>query len=262
MRDREIITSVHNPLVKQLHQLARSRQERYNQNKLILEGTHLLLEALQYGYPLEIVGADELWQKKHPDLWVRAHQQAQRLITFTPAIIAKIATSITPDGVIATAPLPEHNPEIKYFGLALWYIQDPGNLGTLIRTAVATGCEGLLLSDHCVDITNPKVIRASAGQWFRCAVQTSPNLGKTLAKYQQKGVQIVATSASAPVPYWEWDLRPPTIVLLGNEGSGLPGELLELADGVVQIPVLNGVESLNVAIAGALLCYEVLRQRQ
>ena len=144
--------------------------------------------------------------------------------------------------------------------LALETIQDPGNLGTMIRTAAAAGAAGLWVSSDSVDLDHPKVLRASAGQWFRLPMAVSSDL-KALAKdCQKQGMQVVATVPNANLTYWEFDLRQPSLILLGNEGAGLSADLVALADRQVKIPLSPGVESLNVAITAALILYEAQRQ--
>jgi len=255
------ITSVHNPLVKQLKLLGRSAKERQFTQSFLLEGTHLLTEALHCTYPLNLVGATAPWQAKHRELWHTVRSRGLPTITFSQSVLEAIATSVNPDGVVAVAARQEAGITLQNFGLALWHIQDPGNMGALIRTAVAVGIDGIILSAGTVDITNPKILRASAGQWFRCAMQSVANLQANLKHYQSQGWQIVATHSQAKHSLWQWNFLPPTILLLGNEGNGLTQELIDLADAVVSVPVADGVESLNVAIAGALVMYEVLRQR-
>jgi TrmH family RNA methyltransferase len=257
----EVITSLHNPLVKELKQLARSSKTRQDTNSLLLEGTHLLQEALAHRYPLSLVGTTEQWLTRHPDLYAIASQQVRRVIIFSESALAAIATSVNPDGVIALGTIHLQPPQINSIALALWHIQDPGNMGTLLRSAVAVGIEGILLSDNCVDITNPKILRASAGQWFRAPMEICPNLNDRLYHFQQQGFQIVATSAQAQLSYWEWNFTQPTILLLGNEGNGLPDSLSAISTTIVKIPTSPAVESLNVAIAGSLILYEIMRQR-
>lgn len=146
-------------------------------------------------------------------------------------------------------------------GVALETLQDPGNLGTVIRTAAAVGADRLWLSDDSVDLDNPKVLRASAGQWFRLPMTVSGSLPTDLKALQAQGMQIVATLPTAQLTYWQVDFTQPTIVLLGNEGAGLSAALVEIADVAVKIPLAAGVESLNVGIAAALILYEARRQQ-
>lgn len=258
-----MLTSVQNPLIKQLRKLHRAKDRR-DQQLFLLEGTHLLEEACAVNYPLATLCCTPEWQASHESLWQQASQKAQRTELVSPEVLKAIATTVEPDGVIVTAPRkPEQQqlPEITSLGLVLETIQDPGNLGTMIRAAAAAGAEGLWLSANSVDLDHPKVLRSTAGQWFRLPMAVSGDLKTVIADYQAQGMQVVATLPNAPLTYWEADLRPPTLILLGNEGAGLSESVAALADQQVKIPLSPGVESLNVAIAAALILYEAQRQR-
>lgn len=256
------LTSLQNPLVKQLRKLHRGK-ERREQQLFLLEGTHLVEEALSVGLSLVTVCHTLEWQARYPHLWQQAQQRAQRTEAVSPDVLEAIATTVHPDGVVATAERvvarsPEHPISL---GIALETVQDPGNLGTLIRTAAAAGVDGLWLSADSVDLDHPKVLRATAGQWFRLPMAVSTNLRSDIAACQASGVQVLATLPTAPLTYWEIDLKRPTLLLLGNEGAGLSPELAAMADTQIKIPLAAGVESLNVAIAAAVILYEAQRQR-
>lgn len=257
------ITSTQNPLVKSIKKLHNSKGRR-EQQLLLLEGTNLLAEACAVNYPLVTVCCTLEWQQSHPQLWENAVSRCQRVELVSPEVINAIATTVNPDGIVATAkrpPSPSSHQLPTSLGLALETVQDPGNLGTIIRTAAGAGADGLWLSSDSVDIDNPKVLRASAGQWFRLPVTVCPDLKELVCQCQNRGIQIVATLPTATLTYWELDWRVPTLILLGNEAAGLRTELTELADRKVKIPLWHGVESLNVAIAASLMLYEAQRQR-
>jgi TrmH family RNA methyltransferase len=246
--------------VRKLHQA----KERHRQALFLLEGTHLLQEACAVRYPLQMLCCTPDWQARHPQLWARACEQTAQVRLVTPAVLQGMATTVHPDGVLATVvrPQPVDVPDTRLtLGLGLERIQDPGNLGALIRTAAAAGSDGFWLSGDSVDVDHPKVLRASAGQWFRLPMTVVPDLAMALSQLGT-AVQIVATDPRAELDYWALDLRLPTLFLLGNEGAGLSPEMLALATQTVKIPLAAGVESLNVAIAGALLLYEAQRQRR
>jgi RNA methyltransferase, TrmH family len=261
-----MLTSLQNPLVKQLRKLHRTK-ERRSQQMFLLEGTHLIQEALATHYPLLTVCYTENWRSRHPQLWA-ALAAAERLELVSPEIIAAIATTDHPDGIVATAPHQSQSPPQQsqprqlQLGLALETLQDPGNLGTVIRTAAAAGAEGLWLSDDSVDLESPKVLRASAGQWFRLPMTVTTDLAQSIRTLQQQGVQVVTTVPTAETIYWDVDLTRPTLIVLGNEGAGLSEAIAALADVAVTIPLAPAVESLNVAIAAALMLYEAKRQRK
>ena len=257
-----MLTSLQNSLVKQIRKL-HSTKERHKQQLCLLEGTHLLQEACVMNYPLVTVCCTPEWQTAHPELWEEACSHSERVEIVSQEILAAIATTVQPDGVVATAQRLIHQTQVPFTGLvlALETIQDPGNLGTIIRTAAATGATGLWLSDDSVDVDSPKVLRASAGQWFRVATAVSEDLQATVKQSQQAGMQVVATLPTANLTYWDVDWRKPSLILLGNEGAGLSPDLASMADKQVKIPLSPGVESLNVAIAAALMMYEAQRQK-
>jgi RNA methyltransferase, TrmH family len=246
-----LLTSTKNPLVKQLRSLGESAKDRKEQGLFLVEGTHALIEAIATAYPLSIVCCTEKWIAVNPDLYelIELIDEIERLEIVSEEVLQAIATTKNPDGAIAAAFMPSREvAKITSLGLALETIQDPGNIGAIVRSAVAVGIDGMLVSSDSVDLTNPKIIRATAGQWFRCAMQTSTDIADDIRKLQAQGVKAI-------------DFKQPTLILLGNEGNGLSPELIELADEAVSIPQSDRVESLNVAICAALLLYEAKRQR-
>lgn len=257
-----MLTSLQNSLVKQLRKLHRAKDRR-EQQLFLLEGTHLLEEACAVQAPIDVVCYTETWRSRHEELWQRLSESAHRVELVSPDVLKAIATTIEPDGVVATAERIHTQPlQFSQLGLVLETIQDPGNLGTIIRTAAATGADGLLLSDSSVDLDHPKVLRSSAGQWFRLPMAVSADLRADVLKCKADGMQIISTVPTAQKTYWEIDFCVPSLILLGNEGAGLSQELNNLADQQVTIPLSPGVESLNVAISAALMLYEARRQRR
>jgi TrmH family RNA methyltransferase len=257
-----ILTSTQNPLAKHIRKLHQGKFRRAQQQFLV-EGTHLLQEALATGYPLDIVCSTITWQERNTALWEQAIAVATQAVTVSPEVLTAMATTVSPDGVVAIAPQSslaalKAQPRL---GLAVETLQDPGNLGTLIRTAAAAESDGLWLSSDSVEITHPKVLRASAGQWFRLPMQPSANLLSQISTWQAKSVQVVATEAQAKTPYWAIDWRLPTVILLGNEGAGLSAPVKAAVHQTVTIPMAAAVESLNVSIAAAILLFEARRQR-
>ena len=221
------------------------------------------MEACAVNYPLAVVCCTQKWQATHSTLWEEACRLCDRAEVVSEDVLAAMATTVQPDGVIATAKRSDRQTQLPCTGivLALETIQDPGNLGTIIRTAAGAGASGLWLSGDSVDLDHPKVLRASAGQWFRLGMAVSQDLTATVHQSQQAGMQVIATLPSATFTYWQVDWCQPSLILLGNEGAGLSVDLAAIADKQVKIPLSPGVESLNVAIAAALMLYEAQRQR-
>lgn len=260
--DNIILTSTKNPLIKQVRKL-HSAKERNKQNMLLLEGTNLVEAAYQVDYKLDIIFYTDRWQENHMALCRKIAEKKIKTQQVSLEVLTAIATTVSPDGVVAIAPRAiAQTPNIAQTNLsiALDRLQDPGNLGTIIRTAAATMLDGLWLSENSVDIYNPKVLRASVGEWFKVPMGTHQNLAELVEQHQQTNIQVVATTSQATRNYWDIDFTRPTLLLLGNEGAGLSSDLLEIADERVTIPLSNKVESLNVAVATALLLYEAQRQ--
>jgi TrmH family RNA methyltransferase len=258
-----VLTSLKNPWVKALRKLHQAKYRR-QQQQFLLEGTHLVQAAIATQYPLQAVCATDVWQARHPALWEQLSQGTDRQETVSPEVLGAIATTQTPDGVVAIASNDLVTTTIDHptLGLALEDIQDPGNVGTLIRTAAAAGSDGLWLSLNSVDLTHPKVLRASAGQWFRVRKQVGHDLLAQMSTWREQGCQILATAATGAIPYWQLDLTGPTVLVVGNEGAGLSPEAIAAADQAIAIPMMNDVESLNVGVAAAVILFEAVRQRQ
>ncbi|MEM8640221.1 MAG: RNA methyltransferase [Cyanobacteria bacterium P01_G01_bin.54] len=258
-----MITSRQNPLIKQLRKLRQTKGRR-EQDLLLLEGPNLIEAALQRGYALEHFCYTEPWQHRQPQLWQQAIAAAQRSEAVSPEVLAAIATTVNPDGAIATlaqTQLTVVPPAQISLGVAIDRLQDPGNLGTIIRTAAAAAADGIWLSPQSVDPQNPKVLRASAGAWFQTPLVSNIDLSGAIHAWQQQGIQVIATTAQATPTYWSIDWRRPSLILLGNERGGLTPQHLAAADQQVCIPQAKTVESLNLGVCAALLLYEALRQR-
>ena len=260
----ELITSRRNPLVGRLRALHQGRGRR-EQGLLLLEGTHQLQELLRLGMRPEQLLATPAWIERHGALLAACPQPPQPV---GEAVLAAVATTEHPDGVVATlaaAALPQASGRAG-FVLALDQLQDPGNLGTLLRTALAAGVEEVWLGGGA-DPFQPKVLRASAGAALALPLRRGPDRSALLPWLRQaaeRGQQVVATlvDGQQAQPYWQLDWTRPTVLLLGNEGAGLDPELAELASHRVTIPHSSAVESLNVAVAAAPLLLERWRQER
>jgi RNA methyltransferase, TrmH family len=256
-----MLTSLQNSLVKQFRRLHAAKYRRQEQC-FLLEGTHLLQEAVLAEWPLAVVCYTESWLAREPDLLNRVQAAIPRCEQVSEDILTAIATTVHPDGVVAIAhSCPNAVVPIQSLGLVLDTLQDPGNVGTILRTAAASGVEGVLLNAGSVDLENPKVLRASAGAWFRVKTGLCEDLLRTVDSYQKQGFQTVATTSNAELDYWAVDYTQPTLLLVGNEGAGLSAALIQAANLQVRIPMSAGVESLNAAIATAVILYEAKRQR-
>ena len=270
--EQPLITSRRNPLVRRLRALA-ARKGRDQEGLLLLEGTHLVQELV-----LVLQRHPSDWDLIATPAWMEAHAallgrftRAPRLQLVTEEVLQAALSTVHPDGVAALIPLgclptPPNHPT---FVLALDRLQDPGNLGTLIRTALAAEVD-MLWQGSGADPLSPKVVRSSAGAVLRLPHERfGPSerdglegLRQALLEARDRGLQVVATlvpgaDASVPIcPYWQLDWTLPTVLLLGNEGSGLHPELLACCSHGVTLPHSPVVESLNVASAAVPLLLE------
>ncbi|MFS8894859.1 TrmH family RNA methyltransferase [Synechococcus sp. R3-13] len=259
-----LLTSPKNPWIRKLRQLHRS-QGRREQGAFLVEGSHLIEEALRVGWPLQALCYTPDWASRHPHLLADLPKGLRRQ-PVSPEVMAALCTTESPEGAVAVAvsrQIPSPPLSGVRLGLVVETLQDPGNLGSLIRVVAAAGADGLWLSADSVDPENPKVLRASAGQWFRRPPQVVPDLAAWIQSCRCHGIQVLAATLSPTANcYWDQDLTRPTLFLLGNEGAGLREATIQQADAQVRIPMAEGVESLNVAMTGGLLLYEALRQRR
>ena len=264
-----LISSRRNPLVKRLRSLS-SRAGREEEGLLLLEGTHLLQELVRLKLqPAELI-ATERWYQRHAQLLVGVNQAIPRRLVTDEVLTAALST-VTPDGVASLCPLdalPE-TPTDAHFLLVLDRIQDPGNLGTLLRTALAADVQNVWLGSG-VDPLGSKSLRASAGALLQLPHHrfgpdedtAISQLTDELKRLAAGGMQVVATLVPGsqvpirPVPYWELNWRLPTALVLGTEGAGLHPELLACCTHAVTLPHSSRVESLNVAAAAVPLLLE------
>ena len=180
--------------------------------------------------------------------------------------MAAVSPARTSSGIVALARKPRYDPatvldRAPQLLLMIVGVQDPGNVGALIRSAEATGATGVIVSGASADPFGWKALRGAMGSAFRLPIIVAPDPGGVIALARQRGVRVVAAAPRDGTPLFDVDFRAPSLVMLGGEGRGLAPEVLSLADGRVTVPMSGGVESLNVGVAGALLLYEAYRQR-
>ncbi len=181
-------------------------------------------------------------------------------------VFNRIAETVTPQGVIALVKIPvgEAGDVVKTAKslLLLEDLQDPGNLGTMIRTAEAAGIDAVILSRNSVDIYNPKVVRSTMGAVFRVPAFYTDDLIGLIGELNDNGFNTVATHLAAQKSYFEADYSGKTAILIGNEGNGLSDEATAAAREKVKIPMEGKVESLNASVAAALMMYELIRNKK
>jgi len=253
----EVVTSRANARVKQLR-AAFAGQARLSSGLIAIEGEHLLEEAVKSGQALKTVFVSE--RREVPEFVPRGVE----VVRLANDVFQSCVETQTPQGVAALLVPPVGTVDEMLRGNPLILIavglQDPGNLGTLVRSAEAFGATGVMTTPGTVSVWNQKAIRASAGSVFRVPVASADAAGMEVL--EQQGVRLLAALKDNAAAIDEAVLMGPIAFLIGNEGAGLSEDWVRMADERVTIPCPGWVESLNAAVAGSLLLYEASRQRR
>jgi RNA methyltransferase, TrmH family len=257
-----MIESQANPHVKHIRSLAADRKDRRRERLFVLEGVRLVADALEYAGAPELVlyAPDQLDQTTAGrDLRMRL-EQLPRAYPATAQVVAAASDTVHPQGVVALARWPEVEPGVPGIILVLDAIQDPGNLGTLLRSAEAIGVAEVLCVRGAADLYSPKVVRAAMGAHLRLALTQDLSWEET-SKRLSFVDHIYAAEAEASMPYYAADWRQPCALIIGNEAHGLSEEARMLARRLIGIPMRGRAESLNAAVAGSVILFEAQRQR-
>ena len=260
-----VITSRQNPGVQAFRELARKRKPSHD--RVLLDGWHLLIEARQAGVPIERAAftTDLVNQQDTARVAQDLIDSGVDVMAVTTAVMEALSPVRAPSGVVAIGTRKAVTPDAVFarapqLVLLAVDVQDPGNVGAMVRAAEAAGATGFIACGASADPFGWKALRGSMGSAFRLPVARAPIEGALRAARAAK-VHVLAAVPRVGQPLFETDLRRPTAFMLGGEGPGLPLDLLQQADGTLTIPMRAPVESLNVAVAAALLLYEAARQR-
>ncbi len=254
-----MIESKANQQIKNVLKLKTKARERKKQKVFLIEGIRMFMETPAERVVKAYATAD--FYHQHKELF-----QGMEYELVTDGIFKEISDTVTPQGVLAIIRQPEwklkdiltmdENPCL----ILLENLQDPGNLGTIIRTSEGAGVTGIIMSKDTVDIYNPKVIRSTMGSIYRVPFVYVENLKAVVEELNSLGIHSYAARLDGENVY-DSDFRDGTAFLIGNEGNGLTDEISEVAERYIRIPMHGKVESLNAAIASTVLMYEAMRQR-
>jgi len=259
------LTSGCNPRLKLARRL-HERRHREEDGLFIAEGPHLLEAARDRRATLREVFCTRAFLNSHGALaeWLEAAPWPVWEVSET--LLRHAAATEEPQGVVAIAELLPDAPEPvvrpEMLALALEGVADPGNLGSALRAAHAAGAAPVVLGPGCCDRFNPKAVRASAGALFAVPALGADDLAGLLRRLRVGGAQIAVAEPRAARPCWEADLRRPTVLVVGSEAHGASDAVRAEATERITIPMPGGAESLNAAVAAAVLLYEALRQRR
>jgi TrmH family RNA methyltransferase len=257
------LTRRQDPIVDRFRRAARRAPA---EKCVLLDGEHLVRDAIAAGVVLDLVAATHDRWRSLTDLsaLIKKQDTPPEIYEATPGVLDAISPVRTPSGIVALAHWHAAEIDTVFAGeaplaLAMIDVQDPGNVGAIVRSADALGATGVVAAGASADPAGWKALRGSMGGMFRLPVARA-SIADTLAAAKQHGVRVLAAAADGH-RVDSLDLTAPTLLLLGSEGQGLPAEALDAADVRVAVPMRPGVDSLNVAVTAALLLYEARRQR-
>lgn len=273
-----MITSTGNQNIKEVVQLRKKSKARSQAGVFLVEGIRMIqevpVETLKKLYITE--GFYKKYKKELDSLLTGKSSVKPELVSDT--VFAYMSDTKTPQGVLGIVEQAKYDLEEILIGvklpdgqesvrqaphiMILDNLQDPGNLGTIFRTAEAAGVSGIIMSQDCVDIYNPKTIRSTMGAVYRMPFLYVEDLKETIALLKQKGICVYAAHLDGKNTYDKEDYKKGAAFLIGNEGNGLRQEIADCADTWIRIPMAGQVESLNAAVAASVLMFEVSRQRR
>ena len=254
------IESKENSFFKNTKKL-KEKKFRVKEGKFLLEGLRLVEEAIKAEAKIENIIIDEKVKDKiSEEKYIKSFDE-KKIVILSSSLFAQITQTETPQGVVAVVKNPEAKLNLEgSFYVVCDKVQDPGNLGTIIRTSHAAGVDGIILTKGSADIYNDKTLRSTMGSIFYVPVFYDDEDFTTIKELQAKGFSLVVTSLQESRNFFEEDLKGKTMVTVGNEGNGVSNEIMDLSNKRVKIPMPGGAESLNVAIATSIILFEKVRQ--
>jgi len=248
-----IITSKDNEIIKNIKKL---KEKKYRLDSYIVEGIKMVKEAISENQEIELIAIRE-------DFKIDFDTKNTKIVTISNKIFNDISDVKTPQGILAVIKKNQNNQieTNQEYILALDSLQDPGNMGTIIRTADSANINQIIINKTTVDPYSPKVIRSTMGAIYRTNIIEVEDLKATLKEMKLKGFQIITTDLKATQSIYDINYNNKTVVVIGNEANGVSQEILQTADKKVIIPMLGKTESLNASIAASIMIYEYVRQK-
>lgn len=254
----ERITSTGNKLIREVRDLERKARARRDSGLFVAEGERLCRE-IPIDY-IERLFVAEDYDGTLPDA-SDAAGHTPKMLQVPRELMEHMADTKSSQGILAVVRQKSYTTLSGDLFLILDTLQDPGNMGTIFRTAEAAGVDGILMNRSCVDVYSPKVVRATMGALFRLPFLVCEDLPADIQKLKARGVKTYAAHLQGTENHWGFDYRQPTAFMIGNEGNGLQESIAALADHYLRIPMMGQTESLNAGVAASVLMYEALRQR-
>ena len=260
-----MITSASNGRIKYLDTLMQKSKFRKKEGKFVAEGIKMFEEAPKEDI-LEIYVMESAYKDFDKDVKKKLERFTYELVT--DSVFKKVSDTVTPQGILTVLKTKDNSIEEiisdkNALIMVLENVQDPGNIGTIIRTAEGAGATGIILTKDCVDIYSPKVIRSTMGSIFRSKIAVTDDILNTLSILKEKDIKSYAFALDNKAKtYDSYDYTNPCALVIGNEGNRLKKETVEACDNTCFIPMAGKVESLNASVAASIAMYEVARQRR
>lgn len=266
MKENNLITSSSNRLIKDMKSLHK-KKDRWNKKEFFIEGVRSIEQCIKSGVKIKrIFYSTELLNEDGEELLESFSSNNYEMYEVTKSIFKEISDTDNPQGMLAVVSFNEHKLEDVFksdnFFIILDRVQDPGNLGTIIRTADAFGANGVIVTSGCVDVYNPKVIRSTMGSIFQVPIVHISDITEAIVLLKEKGVITISSSLNTEKYLFDIDLKVDLALVIGNEANGISKEVIDISNELVKIPMTGSAESLNAAIASGVIMYEVLRQRK
>lgn len=257
-----MITSTKNPNIQWVRRLQKKPKFRQDEKVFVIEGVRLVEEALKNHWRVTSIFYSESLSDRGMQL-LNANQEFKvQVEPVSPEVMLAISDTKSPQGILAVVReqiLPIQDPQ--NFLLVLDQIRDPGNLGTILRTAAATGVQAVYLTPGTVDAFSPKVLRAGMGAQFRLPILSMEWI-KIKSRLDDFNLHVFLAASEGGTAYFESDFRQPLALIIGGEAEGAAQDAIELSNSRVHIPMPGGIESLNASVAAGILLSEVIRQRK
>jgi TrmH family RNA methyltransferase len=255
-----MISSTHNPKLKLIRALQGRAKERRDAGAFLAEGVRLVEEAVNTNWPMRFVLFDETLSERGRLKIEGLRSKGVEVEEVSASLMKSLSETETPQGILAVLELTELPiPNFPTFILIPDQIRDPGNLGTLLRTAAATGVQAVLLPPETTDAFAPKVLRSGMGAHFSLPIHSMT--WEEIGRFCDSASQQIYLADMDGQSCWETDLRQPLALIIGGEADGASESARKLANQKISIPMNGNIESLNAGVAGSVLMFEVVRQR-
>jgi TrmH family RNA methyltransferase len=254
-----MITSLNNSRVKLIRNLQKNRRTRQKEGVFVIEGTRLVDEAIAADAHFQMAFHTNHLDDRGRGLIHGMQRAGAEVFAVSDEVMSACSDTVTPQGILAVLPIPSHPiPKNLKLALVLDRLNDPGNLGTILRTALAAGVDVVLFTEGTVDAYSPKVVRSAMGAHFHLPMVMS---SMTEIPQHLKGLELFLADVHGERSYFDVDWRMPLGLFIGSEASGVQPAVENMVDHRVRIPMPGDTESLNAAVTTALILYEIIRQR-